>query len=60
MVAKLITFYHKNERDWRHFLKIDIVMGPQKLGLILESKVVQKLSLEKNVLTKNGLLNWYS
>ena len=32
----------------------------QKLGIILESKVVQKLSLEKMFLTKNGLLNWYS
>ena len=29
----------------------------QKLGLILESKVVQKLSLEKNVFTKNDILN---
>ena len=28
-------------------LWIDIVWGLQKLGLILESKVVQKLSLEK-------------
>ena len=28
---------------------IDIALGLQKLGLILESKVVQKLSLEKNV-----------
>ena len=27
----------------------------QKLGMILENKVVQKLKLEKN-----GLLNWYS
>ena len=26
--------------------------GIQKLGLILESKVVQKLSLEKNVINK--------
>ena len=33
----------------------------QKLGIIVESKVVQKLSLENNVfLSKNGLLNWYS
>ena len=32
----------------------------QKLGVILESKVVQKLSLEKKNLIKNGLLNWYS
>ena len=29
----------------------------QKLGMILENKVVQKLKLEKNVLYKNGLLN---
>ena len=33
-------------------LQIDIVWGLQKLGLILESKVVQKLSLEKNVFNK--------
>ena len=33
-------------------LWIDIEWGLQKLGLILESKVVQKLSLEKNVLNK--------
>ena len=33
----------------------------QKLGMILENKVVQKLKLEENVFfTKNGLLNWYS
>ena len=29
-----------------------ILWGLQKLGLILESKVVQKLSLEKNVFNK--------
>ena len=30
----------------------------QKLGMILENKVVQKLELEKNIFfTKNGLLN---
>ena len=29
----------------------------QKLGMILGNKVVQKLKLEKNVFTKNGLLN---
>ena len=29
----------------------------KKLGMILENKVVQKLKLEKNVFTKNGLLN---
>ena len=33
-------------------LWIDIVWGLQKLGLILESKVVQKLSLEKNGFNK--------
>ena len=33
-------------------LWIDIEWGLQKLGLILESKVVQKLSLEKNVFNK--------
>ena len=32
----------------------------QKLGVILESKVVQKLSLEKNFLENSGLLDWYS
>jgi len=35
-------------------LWIDIAWGLQKLGLILESKVVQKLSLEKNVFNKKG------
>ena len=29
----------------------------QKLGMILENKVVQKLKLEKKVFPKNGLLN---
>ena len=33
-------------------LWIDIEWGLQKLGLILESKVVQKLSLEKKVFSK--------
>jgi hypothetical protein len=32
----------------------------QKLGIILDNKVVQKLKLENNVITKNGLLYWYS
>ena len=32
----------------------------RKLNMILENKVVQKLKLEKNVFTKNGLLNRYS
>ena len=29
----------------------------QKLGMILENRVVQKLKLEKMFFTKNGLLN---
>ena len=29
----------------------------QKLGMILENKVVQKLKLEKMIFTKNSLLN---
>ena len=36
------------------------IRGPpvrQKLGVILENKVVQKWKLEKNVFTKNDLLN---
>ena len=38
---------------WNCFiLWIDIVWGLQNLGLILESKVVQKLSLEKNGFNK--------
>ena len=32
----------------------------QKLGVILVSKVVQKLSLEKMFLMKRGVLDWYS
>ena len=37
-------------------LWIDIAWGLQQLGLILESKMVQKLSLEKNVFTKKWSL----
>ena len=42
--------------------KINILKGNHcilriKLGMILENKVVQKLELEKKILTKNGLLN---
>jgi hypothetical protein len=32
----------------------------QKMGIVLENKVVQKLKLEKIVFEKNGLLNEYS
>ena len=38
-------------------LKIRGAPVRQELGMILENKVVQKLKLEKNVFTKNGLLN---
>ena len=33
-------------------LLIDIAQSRQKLGMILENKVVQKLKLEKNILYK--------
>ena len=32
----------------------------EKLGKLLENKLVQKLKSEKMFITKNGLLNWYS
>ena len=39
--------------NWNYsILWIDIEWGLQKLGLILESKVVQKLSLEKKAFDK--------
>ena len=42
----------------RCILRIPGAPVHQKLGMILENKVVQKLKLEKNVFfTKNGLLN---
>ena len=52
----------KKQDVWQ---KINILKGNhcilrmvrQKLGMILENKVVQKLKLERNVFTKNGLLN---
>ena len=44
----------------RCILKIRGAPVRQKLGMILENKVVQKLELEKKVFLKNGLLNWYS
>ena len=46
------------EKSLKKFLRVMAVC--QKLGAILESKVVQKLSLEKKVFKNNGLLNWYS
>ena len=41
----------------RCILKIRVAPVRQKLGMILENKVVQKLELEKNVFLKNCLLN---
>ena len=46
------------EKSLKKFLRVMILC--QKLGVILESKVVQKLSLEKKVFVNNGLLDWYS
>ena len=44
----------------QHTFKEKVMAVCQKLGVILESKVVQKLSLEKKFLINNGLLDWYS
>ena len=41
----------------RCILRIQGAPVCQKLGMILENKVVQKLELEKKVFLKNGLLN---
>ena len=41
----------------RCILRIQGAPVRQKLGMILENKVVQKLELEKNVFLKNCLLN---
>ena len=41
----------------RCILRIRGALVRQKLGMILENKVVQKLELEKNVFLKNCLLN---
>ena len=41
----------------RCILRIRGALVRQKLGMILENKVVQKLELEKKVFLKNGLLN---
>ena len=44
--------------DW--ILRIGVVASCQKLGIILENKVIKKLMLSKMSITKNVLLNWYS
>ena len=41
-------------------LRIQGALVRQKMIMILENKVVQKLKLKKNVFTKNGFLNCYS
>ena len=41
----------------RSILRIRGAPVRQKLGMILENKVVQKLELEKKVFSKDGLLN---
>ena len=59
-VVEFLTMVGPKKQDF--WLKINILKGNhcilmgasvcQKLGMILENKVVQKLKLEKNVLTK--------
>ena len=41
-------------------LRIGLMERCQKLDIILQSKVISKLMLSKNVNNKNVLLNWYS
>ena len=56
---KMLAFCPRiNMLKGKHFiLRIWGAPVRQKLGMILENKVVQKLKLEKNVLKENGLLN---
>ena len=65
MGTKLERFLQKKNQHtpkgniW--ILKTGVMGRCQKLDIILENKVIQKLKLEKNVFfTKKGLLNWYS
>ena len=44
-------------KENRCILRIQGAPVRQKLGMILENKVVQKSKLEKKIFTKNGLLN---
>ena len=44
-------------RENHCILRIQGAPDHQKLGMILENKVAQKLELEKMFFTKNGLLN---
>ena len=56
---KMQVFCHDHAmlKGNRCILKIRGAPVRQKLGMILENKVVQKLELEKNVFLKNCLLN---
>ena len=56
---KMQDFWPKiNKLKGNHcILRIRGASVRQKLGMILENKVVQKLKLEKMFFTKNGLLN---
>ena len=56
---KMQAFCHDHARlkGNRCILRIRGAPVRQKLGMILENKVVQKLGLEKNVFFKNCLLN---
>ena len=56
---KMQAFFPRIDKlkENRCILRIPGAPVRQKLGMILENKVVQKLKLEKNVFTKNGLLN---
>ena len=45
---------------WNYWiLRIGVVGSCQKLGIISENKVVNKLCYQKMSITKNLLLNWY-
>ena len=56
---KMQAFCHDHAmlKGNRCILRIQGAPVRQKLGMILENKVVQKLELEKKVFLKNGLLN---
>ena len=49
----------RNEMKW-DYMRIGVVVGCPKLGIILESKVIQIWSNQKMSISKNVLLNSYS
>ena len=59
VVSKKQDFWLKINILKGNFCILNIQGAPvcQKLGMILENKVVPKLKLEKKKITKNGLLN---